>query len=317
MEAVPGGGDDLPSSDTGGEKVHYQSHFLQGDEAILLRLLENPEGGIPFRNWSSANVLCKWLEQEHVDGRLRLNGRKVLELGSGCGLVGILCAHLGADVTLTDTADVIPHTLRNTDRNTPGQAHGGSMRVQELLWGTDVMATFGREGFDLIIGSDLTYYEHLFEPLALTLLQLAGADTDLILAHSCRWGAERETWRFRFQRYFEIEDVALEVPTGSDLPEDVFEIQKQTELSSDAKETHFCTRIVRLRLLAKPRSNQEILQLLADHEESVLPPPLPVAQRSLRSREEILVLADEDLPEHMQELESSAHSSKRPSCCVQ
>ena len=45
----------------------------------------------------------------------------MLELGAGCGLVGMLGATLGAHVTLTDRANVVQHIQANTDLNLSDQ----------------------------------------------------------------------------------------------------------------------------------------------------------------------------------------------------
>ena len=82
--------------------------------------------------------------------------RRVLELGSGCGLGGIAAAALGAEVVLTDiVTQQAEHNVRETFRNTGVVLP----RVQRLRWGEagDIEAA-GKDGpFDVILGGDVLY----------------------------------------------------------------------------------------------------------------------------------------------------------------
>nr|GFD22491.1 protein N-lysine methyltransferase METTL21A [Tanacetum cinerariifolium] len=52
--------------------------------------------------WDSGIVLGKFLEHAVETGQLFLQGKKLVELGAGCGLVGCIAALLGSQVILTD-----------------------------------------------------------------------------------------------------------------------------------------------------------------------------------------------------------------------
>ncbi|CAE8585170.1 unnamed protein product, partial [Polarella glacialis] len=176
---------------------------------------ESPAQGIGFQVWRAAGALCHHLALEASD----LTGRKVLELGAGCGLVGICCGHLGADVTLTDQASVLPILRHNVQQNELPAESPGSLRVHALHWGCDVSQELPlpREGFDLIVGSDLTYFEHLHEALLLTLLQLVRSPgTEVLLAHTRR-REEFERWLDRFEVFFETR-LLREIPALQTVP---------------------------------------------------------------------------------------------------
>ena len=56
--------------------------------------------------WASGIALCRWL----VSKRALIKHKRVIDLGSGTGLVGLVCAKLDAAcVTLTDLPEVLKH----------------------------------------------------------------------------------------------------------------------------------------------------------------------------------------------------------------
>lgn len=82
----------------------------------MLRIREqvNQGTGTGLNLWDGAILLAKYLEQfpENVQGKY------VLELGSGCGMVGIAAAILGArKTTLTDLSYTLPIMKANVERN--------------------------------------------------------------------------------------------------------------------------------------------------------------------------------------------------------
>ncbi|RRT37160.1 hypothetical protein B296_00057277 [Ensete ventricosum] len=88
--------------------------------------------------WDSGIVLGKFLEHAVDSGTLSLRGKRVVELGAGCGLVGCIAALLGADVMLTDLPDRLKLLKKNVDLNVEGWNNRGSARVCELTWGDDI-----------------------------------------------------------------------------------------------------------------------------------------------------------------------------------
>lgn len=133
------------------------------------------------------------------------SGKRVLELGSGCGLNGLLAAALGAQVVLTDVAEVVPHLQANIDANFgPAAASSNAedatdwaaahrlmyarTKANALDWCAPVAQEYASGAFDVILLSDCVYWEDLFAPLVRTLRSLVSttSQTRIFLCQSPR-----------------------------------------------------------------------------------------------------------------------------------
>ncbi|XP_078287857.1 EEF1A lysine methyltransferase 3-like [Rhinoraja longicauda] len=130
---------------------------------------------IPAIIWQSGLVLCRYFEEE----RITFTGQKVMELGSGTGIVGILAILLGGEVTLTDQPEVLGQIEHNVARNVPPSVTPRP-RVAALSWGED-QDRFPKD-YDVILGSDIAYRPRTFEPLLKTLLHLSHGRTVMYLS---------------------------------------------------------------------------------------------------------------------------------------
>nr|CAN68633.1 hypothetical protein VITISV_029259 [Vitis vinifera] len=119
--------------------------------------------------WDASMVFVKFLERNCRKGRFspsKLKGKRVIELGAGCGVAGFGMALLGCDVVSTDQTEVLPLLMRNVERNTsrimqmnPGSDSFGSVQVAELDWGNEDHIKAVNPPFDFIIGTDVLGYE--------------------------------------------------------------------------------------------------------------------------------------------------------------
>jgi methyltransferase-like protein 23 len=83
-----------------------------------------------------------------------LAGKRVLELGAGTGLPGIVAASLGARVVQTDRQEVALYVAKlNAERN----SISSSIELREADW----TAWTDDDTYDLIVGSDVIYAESM------------------------------------------------------------------------------------------------------------------------------------------------------------
>jgi len=116
-----------------------EERFLRGEERRL------PYGIVL---WPAAIALA------HEVASRPLEGKRVLELGAGTGLPGIIAASLGARVVQTDRQEVVLHVCKkNAERN--DVAAQIEHRIADWTDWTDT------ERYDFILGSDVLYAESL------------------------------------------------------------------------------------------------------------------------------------------------------------
>ncbi|XP_016508074.1 uncharacterized protein LOC107825699 isoform X1 [Nicotiana tabacum] len=167
--------------------------------------------------WDASMVLVKFLEKNCRKGRFspsKLRGKRVIELGAGCGVAGFGMALLGCDVVSTDQTEVLPLLMRNMERNTSrimqtgsGSDSFGSIEAAELDWGNENHIKAVEPPFDYIIGTDVVYAEHLLEPLLQTIFALSGPKTTILLGHEIRSTNVHEKMLDMWKSNFEVKTV--------------------------------------------------------------------------------------------------------------
>ncbi|XP_047180602.1 protein N-lysine methyltransferase METTL21A [Vigna umbellata] len=166
--------------------------------------------------WDASLVFAKFLERNCRRGRFspaKLKGKRVIELGAGCGVSGFGMALLGCDVIVTDQKEVLPLLERNVERNISrvmqkNPESFGSVKVAELQWGDESHIKAVGPPFDYIIGTDVVYVEHLLEPLLQTILALSGPRTTIMLGYEIRSTSVHEKMLQMWKRNFDVKTVS-------------------------------------------------------------------------------------------------------------
>lgn len=124
----------------------------------------NHSGGVV---WETAFFLVRYLEKHVLPGRVGSSEKlNVVELGAGCGLLGLSLSRLGCRVLLTEQ----PIALNNLKANVKAHKAAGasrSLRSASLTWGdaADLEKASLRGPFDLVVGSDVVFATRFVEPL--------------------------------------------------------------------------------------------------------------------------------------------------------
>lgn len=140
--------------------------------------------GIGAVVWNCGRSACRLLPRlpECRGGKFR-RGLRVLEVGCGTGIVGMACWLRGADVTMTDKADVLELTRSNVARNL-GTAEPVGLVVTEHAWGSGTRLL--GPPFDVVVGSDCLYDVAALPGLRATLLASTDGDSVVYLAYKRR-----------------------------------------------------------------------------------------------------------------------------------
>ncbi|KAJ7937345.1 putative methyltransferase-domain-containing protein [Mycena leptocephala] len=159
-----------------------QLSFPGAATTITVDLMLDASPGCGGVAWPAGEVLAQYLVNR---GPNSLEGKQVLELGSGTGLVGLVAAMLGGTVYLTDQAPLLNIMRENVEINKLSSL----CVVTELNWGEPIPAEIPRP--DIILAADCVYFEPAFPLLVQTLCDLVDEDTEVLFCYKKRRKADK------------------------------------------------------------------------------------------------------------------------------
>ncbi|TPX69980.1 hypothetical protein SpCBS45565_g02032 [Spizellomyces sp. 'palustris'] len=187
--------------------------FRLGPEYPALRLPIQEHIHMTFSTgthiWDCSPVLAQYLL--HTRERWISEGGhvKVLELGAGCGLLGIVSAIVGGDVVVTDMEDTVQGILRDNVKDAQklikSAGKNGHLRALSLEWGilsvdtvTSVLeANPDKSSRILVLAADVLYNVGSHEVFLQTLVSIkASFNVDVLIGYKKRGPGE--------ERFFEM-----------------------------------------------------------------------------------------------------------------
>ncbi|XP_067894308.1 EEF1A lysine methyltransferase 3-like [Heterodontus francisci] len=159
--------------------IVYENKYEFCRYSLKIARFVNAHLGFSAYVWAAGVALCRYFEKENIS----FTGQKVIELGSGTGIVGILATLLGGDVTMTDKPNVLKQIENNVSINIPSACRH-RIKVRALTWGED-NSNFPTD-YDFILGSDIVYSSVTYPALIETLLYLASQGATIYLSSELR-----------------------------------------------------------------------------------------------------------------------------------
>ena len=184
-------------------------------------LVTNPEDDDQIPYWAELWPASRGLAQ-YIWEQIDFNGERVLELGAGLGLSGLVAACKGARVTISDYQ---PEALKIASRN--ALRNGIEGVAFELADWRDWPL---REKFDWIIGSDVLYNPRTNPYIGQILASSLTASGQLLFAHPGRQatlGFLEELVASGFQERRVMIPVTVDNPLLSDYKIDIHHLQKK------------------------------------------------------------------------------------------
>ena len=153
-------------------------------EALFDALIKKGKDHADFKDeripyWADLWPSAIGLSQHMVRHKLIKPGDRVLELGCGLGLVGVVAGKMGAEVHFTDyIQDALDMASRNWDLNDiPGEATFSILDWREPA---------GNFQPDWILAADVAYEKRILQPLLDTILHFKGPNTKVLLTEPGR-----------------------------------------------------------------------------------------------------------------------------------
>ncbi|PPR03849.1 hypothetical protein CVT26_000847 [Gymnopilus dilepis] len=164
-------------------KLSFSHQWNSIPRPLSISLVVDASPGCGGLAWPAGQILANYLVQK---GPSYIQGKKILELGSGTGLVGLAVGALGdAEVLITDQAPLLPIMQRNVSLN----GLQDRVRVAELNWGSPIPSDIPFP--DIILAADCVYFEPAFPLLVQTLSDLSNSETEILFCYKKRRKADK------------------------------------------------------------------------------------------------------------------------------
>jgi len=145
-----------------------------------VKIYQQTIGDVGHVVWDAAIVLAKYVDCNNF--KYDLQEKKVVELGSGTGLVGIVAAMKGAQTFITDLPEVLSLMEKNIVENQTGDKF--NITAKTLKWGEDVDKQLLYP--DYVFIADCIYYEESLDPLVNTMVAISSTSTKIYLSYEER-----------------------------------------------------------------------------------------------------------------------------------
>ena len=187
-----------------------EGDFRVGGKSIYVSALqkrttsEQVDADTGLTIWDGSVILAKYLEH-----RGNLDGKRVLALGSGVGLVGISCGVLGAAVTMTDLDYVMDSLNHNIDKN-KASISSGSLIGLPLDWTNWEGNAITKQPFDIVLGADIVWLQSLIVPLCdlLKEISIVNRNCEILISYQSRSKmADHVLYNSLEQRSFKVSKV--------------------------------------------------------------------------------------------------------------
>lgn len=157
--------------------------------------------------------------------------KRVVELGAGCGLPGLVASQSAAKVALTDGSDVVLDLLKQTVTKFQVRA-----TVSSLVWGDRHSTLTFKEAFgsvDVVLGADVVCWPNLVEPLLQTVVALLDIGGVFYCGFVCRATSTRDLFFEKAMKYGvtvqELPFTPKKPPPNTTLPLQILRVTKTQE----------------------------------------------------------------------------------------